>query len=65
MDVGSLPMNTARLITKLVEIGKAARQDASVIHPLLIEAENYALELQRDILALLRENERLRLPSPR
>jgi hypothetical protein len=50
----------ALLILKLIEIGQAARQDASTVRPLVIEAEDFALDLQREILALRQENEWLR-----
>jgi len=53
-------MNITQLIVKLIEIGKAARQDAAIVRPLVVEAEDFALQLQRDIVILLRENERLR-----
>ena len=62
MDDENVVLNTSRLITKLVEIGRAARRDSPVVR-LVIEAENYALELQREMVSLLQENERLRLYS--
>jgi hypothetical protein len=65
MDRIGLDMNFNQLITKLIEIGKAARQDAPAVRPLVAEAENCALQLQRDIVRLLRENERLRLSLSR
>jgi hypothetical protein len=65
MDNGGTSMNMTQLIAKLIEIGKAARQDAPVVRPLVIEAENFALQLQRDIVALAQENKKLRLSSSR
>jgi hypothetical protein len=65
MDGIGLNMNFNQLIAKLIEIGKAARRDAPAVRPLVAEAENYALQLQRDIVKLLRENERLRLSLTR
>lgn len=56
----SLKTSASQLIGKLIEIGKAARQDAPLVRPLVIEAENHALQLQREVVNLLRENERLR-----
>ena len=60
MEKRALNMNITQLIVKLIEIGKAARQDAAIVRPLVVEAEDFALQLQRDIVILLRENERLR-----
>ena len=59
-DVG-LNLNISQLILKLIEIGRSARNDAPVVRPLVIEAEDYALQLQRDVVALLHENEKLRI----
>jgi len=53
-------MKIAQLILKLIEIGQAARQDAPAVRPLVIEAEDFALDLQREFLALRQENEWLR-----
>jgi hypothetical protein len=53
-------MNITQLIAKLIEIGKASRRDAPVVYPLLVEAENYALQIQRQLVDILHENERLR-----
>jgi hypothetical protein len=60
MNDGGLKTNATQLIGKLIEIGKAARQDAPMVRPLVIQAEDYALRLQRDVVALLHENEELR-----
>jgi len=65
MDSAGLDMNFNQLITKLIEIGKAARQDAPAVRPLVVEAENCALQIQRDLMRVLDENRRLRLSASR
>ncbi len=65
MDQGPPSMNLTQLISKLIEIGRAARQDAPIVHPLVIEAQDYALAVQREILTLLQENQQLRASSLR
>ena len=54
-------MNMGTLISKLIEIGKAARCDDRTVHCLVIEAQNAALDLHREVVNLLRENEKLRM----
>ncbi len=65
MNSAGLNMNFNQLIAKLIEIGQAARQDAPAVRPLVAEAENCALQLQRDVVRLLRENEKLHLSLSR
>lgn len=55
--------STSQLLAKLIEIGKAARRDTPVMR-LVVEAENCALDIERDIVSLLQENQRLRGFSP-
>jgi hypothetical protein len=53
-------MYTLALIDSLVGIGKAAaKKDYAEIEALIIEAQNHALELERDLVNALRENQRL------
>ena len=61
MNRDALTMNIGILVAKLVDIGKASRGDDRAIRCLVIEAQNTALDLQRQVVSLLRENERLRL----
>lgn len=49
-----------QLILKLVEIGQASRQDTPIVRNLVIEAEDFALALQLEVIALRREVEHLR-----
>jgi hypothetical protein len=60
MDRPVLRMQTKTLIAKLIEIGRASRGENSAICPLVIEAQDCALQMQREMLSLLRENEDLR-----
>jgi hypothetical protein len=56
-------MNAEILIRKLIEIGFAlGNEKPSRVCSLVMEAQDCALQLQRDFAALRLENERLRLP---
>lgn len=52
-----------QLILKLVEIGQASRQDTPIVRNLVIEAEDFALALQLEVIALRREVEHLRFSA--
>lgn len=58
-------MQTKTLIAKLIEIGKASRSDDPVMRQLVVEAQDCALQMHREMLELLCENENLRHPGSR
>lgn len=58
-------MTAGSMVTKLVEVQEALRcGNALQVRCLLSEAQNLALEIEREGLDLLRENEHLRNTSP-
>ena len=53
-------MTAVTLMAKLMEIRAAARnEDHPRVCSLVTEAQDYALEIQREMVSLLRENEEL------
>lgn len=60
-----MPMTIAtNLLGKLREIKTAVeRGDPTAIHPMLIEAEDYVLQMERELMTSLSENERIRRSS--
>jgi hypothetical protein len=54
-------MGAANLISKLMEIERAIGRARPVdVHALVLEAQSYVLEIQRQMIDTLRENARLR-----
>ena len=54
-------MGAAKLVSKLVEIEKAvSKAKAAEVHSLVLEAQGFVLEIQRQMIDTLRENARLR-----
>jgi len=61
MNTPVVSSNAELLISKLIEIGNAAgREDTWRVRFMVAEAQNCALQMQLDMLTLLRENEKLR-----
>ncbi len=53
-------MHTIALIDSLIGIGRAAaKKDYAAVETLVIEAQNAALELERQLVSALRDRERL------
>jgi hypothetical protein len=56
-------MHEKSLISKLIEIGQASRSDVPMVRKLVIEAQDCVLQMHREVLNLLRENQELRRPT--
>jgi hypothetical protein len=51
------------LISKLIEIGKASRPESPAVRNLVVEAQDCALQMHREMVRLLHENEQLRVSN--